>query len=74
MINMNRFERTDTEIRQTVSISTGGLGTCLWLGLAGGLAASIAVLAAILASAEETRKNGSLIHKEVYKMDEETSF
>lgn len=43
----------------------------MWMALTGALCASLALLASILAMASETRKNGSLIKKEVYKMDDE---
>lgn len=69
----NSFERTDLEIRQALNPPSGGLGTCLWLGLTGALTATLSVLASILASADETRKNGSLIKKETYKVREPLS-
>lgn len=60
------FERTDDQIRASFHGVVGGQGAANWMGLAGGLMASVAVLFCIMGFAQETTKNGSLIDKEKF--------
>ena len=60
------YLRTDQQIREAHRGLTGGLGNAIWMGLVASLVSGIALLFGLMSTAEETRKNGSLIKKEVY--------
>ena len=60
------YLRTDQQIREAHRGLTGGLGNAIWMGLVASLISGIALLFGLMSTAEETRKNGSLIKKEVY--------